>query len=158
MFVRSRTRQRGSILILMATSCTLLCACLALSLDLGRVYIVRNEAQVFADSAALSAALRLNGSSAGLRESIQAVRSNPNRFNFGTEAFTDMLVEFGPARDGPWSSSPQRPELCSFVRVTARAKVTMMLLPVLNGAATSMPGAVAVAARTTERPGVTLVR
>ena len=56
-----RIRERGFVLIAMSVSMFLLLAVIGLAFDLGRVYIARNEAQVFTDAAAMGTALRAVG-------------------------------------------------------------------------------------------------
>lgn len=56
-----RQRERGSFLVIMAIMLVLLIAIGALALDLGRVFVLRNEMQNAADAAALAAAMELDG-------------------------------------------------------------------------------------------------
>ncbi len=58
--------RRGFVLIAMSITMLLLLAMLGLAFDLGRVYIARNEAQVFTDAAAMAAASRLDGTAPGI--------------------------------------------------------------------------------------------
>ena len=50
----------------MASCMFLLLAVIGLAFDLGRVYIARNEAQIFVDAASLAAAQQMDGTAAGL--------------------------------------------------------------------------------------------
>ena len=61
-----RRRQRGFVLIAMSVTMLLLLAVIGTGFDLGRIYIARNEAQVFTDAAAMTAAAKLDGTAAGL--------------------------------------------------------------------------------------------
>ena len=54
-------RQRGFVLIATAISMTLLLGLAALSIDLGRMYVIRAELQSFTDAAALTAARSFDG-------------------------------------------------------------------------------------------------
>jgi len=68
-------RQKGFILIAMSVCMFLLLAVVGMAFDMGRVYIARNEAQIFADAAAMAAAKQLDGTAAGLdRNEIRARR------------------------------------------------------------------------------------
>jgi hypothetical protein len=80
-----------------------------LAVDLGRMYIVKGEAQTFADSAALAAVLELDGTSAGITRANAAVASNPNRNTFGTAGFTGTTVEYSQTSTGGWSANPGNP-------------------------------------------------
>src|ERR1043166_10081904 len=57
--------RRGFILVAMSVSMLLLMAVMGLAFDLGRIYIARNEAQVFTDAAAMAAAANLDGTPVG---------------------------------------------------------------------------------------------
>ena len=113
--------------------------------DLGRLYVVRNELQVFADSAALAAALRLNGESGGItraRNEIASMRAT-NTWHMGTETLTaeSVSIQFGRSLNGNppdiWTSAPPDPPLnYSFVRVTPRVAVPVYLMPIVSGAGT----------------------
>jgi Flp pilus assembly protein TadG len=117
-------RQRGFVLIVMSACMFLLLAVIGLAFDLGRVYITRNEAQVFVDAASLAAAQQMDGTSAGLDRARGAVRRLPDRWNLGTEAFSGVQVEFSPDNEH-WDSQPEgdsQPKDAAalhFVRVTA---------------------------------------
>src|SRR5215471_16995441 len=64
--LKSRARQRGAVLVWFALSFLSLIGFIGVAVDVGRMYIVRNEAQSFADAAALAAAAELNGTTSGL--------------------------------------------------------------------------------------------
>src|SRR3954464_14192131 len=91
-----RKKQKGFVLIGMAVGMLLLLATLGLAFDFGRIYIARNEAQVFTDAAAMTAASKLDGTDAGLDHARQAVSRLPMRWNLGTKSFTGVTVEFSP--------------------------------------------------------------
>src|SRR5262249_3326189 len=99
----------------------LLMAMIGLAFDFGRIYIAHNEAQIFTDAAALSAAIKLDGTAAGIEEARQAVANLPARWNFGTNAFQNVRVEFS-AGDNRWTLDPvrdQNTDAITRVRVTA---------------------------------------
>ena len=70
----------------MSATMLLLLAMVGMAFDLGRIYIARNEAQVFTDAAAMTAATKLDGTSDGLQRARQAVAHLPMRWNLGTPA------------------------------------------------------------------------
>jgi len=76
-----------------------------LAIDLGRMYITKNEAQSYADSAALYAAQQLDGTSAGLTNADNAVATNPNAWNFGTTAFSGTITEYSADGATSWQTS-----------------------------------------------------
>lgn len=81
-------------LIAMSITMLLLLAVMGLAFDVGRIYIARNEAQVFTDAAAMAAAQKLDGTQAGLDRAREAVAHLPGRWNLGTQEFRGVIVEF----------------------------------------------------------------
>ena len=114
----AKPRERGFVLIAMSVTTLLLLAVVGMAFDFGRIYIARNEAQIFTDAAAMTAAAKLDGSAAGIQRARQAVAHSPMRWNLGTQPFTGVAVEFSP--DGSkWDSNPQDPGSVTMARVTA---------------------------------------
>ena len=113
-----RRNQKGFVLIGMAVGMLLILATLGLAFDFGRIYIARNEAQVFTDAAALTAAVKLDGTSAGVDNARVSVAQLPGRWNLGTQPFTGVVLEF--SSDGKqWDDSPTDAAAVSYARVTA---------------------------------------
>src|SRR5215813_985746 len=121
-------RQRGFVLIAMSVTMLLLLAVIGMAFDLGRVYIARNEAQVFCDAAAMAAASKINGTAAGLDRARESVARVPMRWNLGTKAFEGVVVEFS-SNGTTWERSPKDSAAVGFARVTAPAnQVEIMFL------------------------------
>lgn len=118
-----RSHQSGFVLIAMSVTMLVLLGMIGLAFDLGRIYIARNEAQVFTDAASMAAAKQLDGTSAGLERARAAVRRLPNRWNLGTEPFENVVVEFseafGEGQPARWSAAPRSATGMKFARVTA---------------------------------------
>jgi uncharacterized membrane protein len=133
-----RVRQeRGFVLIGTAVSMVLLLAFVGLGFDLGRVYIAHNEAQVFTDSAALTAASQLDASDEGIRRARTAVAQIPMKWNLGSESFKGVLVEF--SGDGKtWYTNPPSPDFVNRVRVSAPHNELEIVFLRVVGAPTSM--------------------
>ena len=127
------SRRRGFVLIAMSITMLLLLAVIGLAFDLGRVYIARNEAQVFTDAAAMAAASKLDGTDAGLDRAREAVARVPMRWNLGTQRFEGVVVEFSP--DGSrWEKSPKDAAGVKLARVTAPSNsVQIMFLRAVGG-------------------------
>src|ERR1700734_2074145 len=102
----------------MSVTMLLLLAVIGLCFDFGRIYIARNEAQVFTDSAAMTAASKLDGTAAGLDSARQAVAHLPMRWNLGTQPFTNVAIEFS-ADGASWLSDAGDASGIQFARVTA---------------------------------------
>src|SRR5712691_2254824 len=105
-----RIRERGFVLIAMSASMFLLLAVIGMAFDLGRVYITRNEAQVFTDAASMAAASQLDGTAAGLERARAAVAALPDRWNLGTEDFRGVVVDFS-ADSEHWEPEPNPEDL-----------------------------------------------
>src|SRR6266568_9181314 len=65
-----------------------------LAIDIGRMYITKNEAQGYADGAAVSAARELDGAASGITRAGSAVFASTNKWNFGTTDFSGTVVEY----------------------------------------------------------------
>ena len=110
-------RERGFVLIAMSASMVLLLAVIGLAFDLGRIYIARNEAQVFTDAASLAAVAKLDGTAAGIDRARAEAARIPMRWNLGTREFTGVVVEF--SKNGElWERNPKDPGV-TMARVSA---------------------------------------
>ena len=111
----------------------LLLAVIGMAFDLGRVYIARNEAQIFADAASMAAAKQLDGTAAGLDRARAAVTALPNRWNLGTQNFSGVVTEFSV--DGKqWEAEPKVLNALHYARVTAPDNhVAIMFLRAVGG-------------------------
>jgi Flp pilus assembly protein TadG len=108
--------ERGFVLIAMSVTMLLLLAVMGLAFDIGRIYIARNEAQVFTDAAALTAASKLDGTAAGIARARESAEHLPMRWNLGTTEFTGVIIEF--SKDGSaWDSNPKEPAEMTMARV-----------------------------------------
>jgi Flp pilus assembly protein TadG len=112
-----KNKECGFVLIAMSVAMTLMLAVLGLAFDFGRIYIAHNEAQVFTDAAAMSAASKLDGTDAGLDRARQAVARLPMRWNLGTRPFTGVVVEFSPDKQA-WArvAAPDNQVEITFLR------------------------------------------
>ena len=122
----------------MSVSMLLLLAVMGLAFDIGRIYIARNEAQVFTDAAAMTAAAKLDGTPAGVDRAREAVAHLPMRWNLGTQPFTGVVIEFGANATGSggtiWERDPKDASTLSLARVTAPANgVDIVFLRAVGG-------------------------
>jgi uncharacterized membrane protein len=113
-----KSQRRGFMLIAMSITMLLLLAVMGLAFDVGRIYIARNEAQVFTDAAAMAAASKLDGTKEGLARARDAVAHVPMRWNLGTQEFRGVVVEFS-ADGSKWESEPKEAANMTAARVTA---------------------------------------
>jgi uncharacterized membrane protein len=89
----------------------LMLAALGLAFDIGRIYISRNEGQVFVDAAAMAASAQLDGTYSGLVRARSAVDHLATRWtqagdwNLAAGSLQNAVVEF--SADGrSWDASP----------------------------------------------------
>lgn len=148
--VRRRGARSGYILIAFTFGLAFLFGMVGLATDVGTMYTAKNEAQSFADSAAMSAAMELNGTPAGIASAIAAVSSTSKGWLFGTRPFADVTTTFGTSPDGaflPAAAVPNPPTGYIFARVETVVDVPLYLLPLVVGRTSSAVRASAVAGR-----------
>ncbi|MBL8230576.1 MAG: hypothetical protein JNL98_18945 [Bryobacterales bacterium] len=122
---------------------------MGLSVDVGRLFLNKNEAQTFVDSAVLDAARRLDGTAAGIEAARQAVEQNRNRWDFGTRRFERYVLEFASeAAPDQWTSLPRLPSGYQRVRLTVSVTQKLLFLPALVPADSQLIAASAAAAQT----------
>src|SRR5207245_3794766 len=132
---RKYSRRDGFTLIASAACALMVFGMAGLAVDIGRMYITKNEAQSFADSAALFAALQLDGSPGGLTNADSAVANNVNKWNFATTAFSGTVVEYSANGLTGWAKSSDVPSSdkknMRYVRVTPTVNnLPLFFLPV----------------------------
>jgi len=138
--------QRGYVLIALSLSLVFLLGMAGLAVDIGRMYVVKSEAQSFADSAAFSAALQLDGTAAGITRATTAVANDPKQWQFQTSTFTNVQTEFGTSSTGPWVANPNPATNYYYAQVQTTVSLPMFLIGAL-GATNSTIAAGAVAGR-----------
>ena len=154
--MRIRHRQEsGFTLLAMAVCAVVLCGMAGLAIDVGRMYITKNEAQTYADSASLYAAQQLNGTTAGLTAADTAVANNPQAWGFATTAFSGTVTEYSTDGATGWATSGSVPSAnvpnIRYVRVTASVStLPLYFLPVTGVARTATVNARAVAGQVLE--------
>jgi hypothetical protein len=129
----------GFMMIVTAASLFVFVGMLGLAADLGRVFIVKSEAQAFADLGSLAAARHLNGKQSGITAAqTEITNSTSNKWNFGTQSFPSAVttVEFSTSASGAWSTAPGSAANVAFVRLTVTPAVPLSFMPVLGTAST----------------------
>jgi Flp pilus assembly protein TadG len=156
---RNIQQQRGSIMLTTAVSLFVILGMLGLSIDLGRVYIAKHEAQAFADLSAVAAVRHLNGKQTGIDAATAELNNSTNKWNFGTQLFASNIrtLEFSKSQTGPWENPPtsgggSKPFASyAYVRVTATPSVNLAFLPAVGTALTQQVTGQAVAGIIPER-------
>jgi Flp pilus assembly protein TadG len=124
-------QERGFVLITMALSVVALIAMLGFAVDVGRVFIAKNETQAYCDSAALAAALALDGTVDGITNANKAVSDSINAWNLDSAKITSPTVTYAQAIGGPWVASPNPATGYIYVRVSATVPAKLYFLPVV---------------------------
>ena len=140
-----RRGQRGFALVTAGGCAIVVVAMLGLAVDLGRIYIAKNEAQAYADSAALDGVRDLDGTSDGLQRARDAVSGSSNRAQLGSVQFSGTSVEFSTAATGPWETNPASATNYIYLRVSANTPVRSYFMPIVGAADSSQVRASAVA-------------
>jgi Flp pilus assembly protein TadG len=115
----------------MAASAFALIAILGLAVDVGRMFIAKNEAQAYCDSAALAAALALDGTTTGITNARAAVTNSINTWNLDSTAVSSPTVTFATSTAGPWVASPSPATGYIYARVSATVPLPLYFLHVL---------------------------
>ncbi len=129
--------KNGFVLIATCIALAILLAVAALAVDIGRMYVIKSELQAFADAAALTAAMRMDGSDAGLARARQApadLATGPNamKWDLGTRPVTEFTATFAEGEAAPdpntWQAQPKDAASFRFVRVVATAPAALIFL------------------------------
>lgn len=108
-----------------------------LGIDIGRMYLIKSELQAFTDSAALTAALRMDGSDQGIKSAEQAaaeLTTGPNAmmWDMGTQPITGISTSFAKGETAPdassWQAEPKTAGDQHFVRVVATVQAPVIFL------------------------------
>ncbi|MEN6533468.1 MAG: Tad domain-containing protein [Bryobacteraceae bacterium] len=137
--------ERGYTLLATGACVVAMVGMVGLAVDIGRMYIVRNEIQAYVDAAALAATLQLDGTTTGITRAKDAVAASTNRWHLGTTAFTGTQVDFSTAATGAWETDPATAPGYRYVRVRASATLNLYLIPAVTSARTSTINATAIA-------------
>jgi hypothetical protein len=141
----TKTRERGYILLTMGASAVVLFGVLGMAVDIGRMFIDKSEVQAFSDSASLSAALLLDGTTTGITAAKAAVAANANQWNFDTTKVASYTVDFAQTASGPWLTSPNPASGYIYARVQGTAPVDLYFIRVVVSQATQNVSSLSVA-------------
>jgi uncharacterized membrane protein len=154
-----RSRQRGASAVFVAISMVASMAALGMALDLGRLYFVHRELQVFADMAALDASRSAGGclgrtddpQGAAAGEAASSLQRNGGSLNY----LTSGSVEIGRlvVNDGIRAFVPDSSVSADSVRVTLRRPIPSRLIPMMSG---NSNGVLEVSAAAALRPIVSI--
>jgi len=90
----TRNNDAGYVLLATTVGLVVLIGMSGIAVDIGRMYLTKNETQAYADSAALTAALKLDGTATGIQLAKDSVSASNNKWRFNAVSFTGTIVEF----------------------------------------------------------------
>src|SRR6185369_16139064 len=140
-------RKRGFVLVTMAIAAIALIGMLGLAVDVGRMFIAKNETQNYCDSAALAAALALDGTTTGISSAQNAVTNSANVWNLNTTTVQNPTVTFATSLSGPFVASPSPADGYNVARVSATVAMQLYFIPVLVAQTTTNVASSATAAQ-----------
>ena len=142
--VVSRVRARkGFMLLTAALSLIGLLAFVGLGIDIARIYVARNELQIFTDESAIAASFELDGTADGIQRARGIAAFGPgagttaNRWNFATQTVPNVQSEFAQRPAGPFQVNPSDPAGYRFVKVQASGSVKLYFLMLVPGIPTN---------------------
>lgn len=124
-------RQRGFVLIASAIAAVIVIGALGLTIDLGRMHVVKSESQNFADSVSLQAALELDGTSEGVLRAAGVAAQSTQRYDLGQHPYQEVTTRFATDVNGPWLDHAAASTRSRFVRVTAITRPRLYFLPLV---------------------------
>jgi Flp pilus assembly protein TadG len=141
--VRRKRSQSGFSLFMLAASATVMLGMVGLSVDLGRMFIVKNELQAFTDASALAAVRQMDGTRTGLQLAHNTATagplgsSRPNGWMFDTNPVSQITDVYAQAFTGSYddygTASSAGANNYRFIKVTVQATVPLYFLPVVSG-------------------------
>jgi hypothetical protein len=132
MQVAKNPRERGFVLLTMTLCAIAMVGVLGMAVDVGRAFIAKNETQAFCDSAAMSAAVALDGTATGIANAKTAVTNSKNSWNMNTTTVASPTVDFATSINGPWSTNPSPATGYTYVRVQASVGLPLYFAPVVT--------------------------
>ncbi len=132
----SRGPRRNGFVLLAVAGCLLcLIGFVGLCVDLGRLYISKNELQAYSDAAALAANQELDGTDEGIVRARSIASNYPNRWNFDTADVVSTEVTFATSPTGVYTPTPPSPpKNFKYTRVQANGALPMYFMSVFYGA------------------------
>ncbi|MDP8979054.1 MAG: Tad domain-containing protein [Acidobacteriota bacterium] len=155
--VRTHGSQRGFSLIVIGFCFSVLLGMLGMTVDLGRMYIVKNELQAFADASALAGCRWLDGTASGVQAANSVALtgppgSPPNGYDFGTSKVDSAAITttYASAFAGPWVNlgavPTAAPNTFRFLKVGVSVNLPMYFLAFVGAGSVQTVISTAVAA------------
>jgi Flp pilus assembly protein TadG len=132
----------------MSVSVFVLFGMLGLAFDLGHMFIIKNELQMFVDASAMAAIQQMDGTQGGIQNANSAASSGPlgasapNQYDFGSKAISNVTATYATSFNGTYdnyaTASTNATNNYRFIQVTANADMPLYFLPAVPGIPTSL--------------------
>ncbi len=132
MLMTAHLERKGFVLLATAAAVVVLLGVLGLCLDLGRLYIIKNELQTYADATSIAVTNRLDGTAAGIANALAQAGGDVNRWHLATQPVPSASVDFATAATGPWAPNPNPAAGYRFARVRAQVSVPIYFMPIFG--------------------------
>jgi Flp pilus assembly protein TadG len=124
------------VLMTMAVTGIALIGAMGLAIDLGHIFIVKNETQAYVDAAAIAAALQMDGTTAGITRANTAATGLSAHWNFDSATLSAPTVEFSSASSGatwytPANVTSALAPTMLFARVTKTVAPNVYFVPMV---------------------------
>jgi Flp pilus assembly protein TadG len=146
--IRRKHGERGFSLPLIGVCVVVMVGMLGLAFDTGRMFILKNELQTFADASALAAVSQLDGSQTGVQGANTTATNGPlgttkpNGYNFDSTAISTVTATYATSFAGTYDSyataSSPSTNSYNFIKVVASANLPLSFLPALPGIASAL--------------------
>ena len=129
----AQKNKRGVVLILAAVGAFAMVGILGLAFDLGRMHVAKSELQNYTDAAAIGAALKLDGTSAGVTRATSSATNDVNQWSFGSESVGSVAVTYAQGLTSAYVANPASALDYRFVQVRAEQAVPLYFMPIIPG-------------------------
>jgi Flp pilus assembly protein TadG len=129
--------KRGFVLLTTSLSGIALFGMMGLAVDIGRMYIVKNEAQTFTDLVAVAATRQLDGTAEGVARARQEVANSRMKWNFATTSFSGNTVTFS-SDNQTWTDGSTNVKQLKYVLVTTDVGVDLFFIPIATSSGSSI--------------------
>ncbi len=134
--ISRRKNQHGMVLLTMAVTAIAMIGAMGLAIDLGHIFIVKNETQAYVDAAAIAAALQMDGTTTGITRANTAATGLSAHWNFDSTTLSTPTVEFSSASSGatwytPANVTATLAPTMTFARVTKTVAPNIYFVPMV---------------------------
>jgi uncharacterized membrane protein len=102
--------ERGFTLLLLSLTAFVMLGMIGLAVDVGRMFVIKNELQTFVDASAMAAVAQMDGSQAGILGANATATAGPlgatkpNGYNFDTTPITNVTTGFAVTFTGTYDT------------------------------------------------------